>query len=266
MLFEMTPFVRNLLIVNAVIHFGGQLLGLQDVIWEYFALYPFASAHFLPFQVFTHLFLHADFWHLFGNMFTLLVFGPKLEQVWGARRFAFFYFFCGLGAALLHEGVDAWELGQIRKDATVYLQHPTPLGFTDFVKKHKSYYYESDDFYTLSNRFAETPDDPATLKETNQEVVTAYGELVNRRLLGASGAIFGVLMAFGLLFPRTILLLGFFFPIQARFLVLLFGGMELYRIFQQDAGDNVAHFAHLGGMLFAYLLIRIWKTRRDTFY
>ncbi len=264
--FQLTPFVRNLLIFNIVIYFGGQLLGLEQKIHQYFALYPFSSPQFLPFQLFTHMFLHAGLRHLLGNMLFLLIFGPKLEYLWGSRRFMIFYFICGIGAALLYSGVKTYEMIDLRNDTQVYLQKPTPMGFTNFVHDHLRSYYESEEFYNFSNEFELDPSN-STMQQSSKKLITeVYHHQLSVPMVGASGAIFGVLMAFGLLFPNTVPISFLFIPIPAKVIVWFFGVMELYRIWIDNPNDNVAHFAHLGGMLFAWIMIQIWKDRRDVFY
>jgi membrane associated rhomboid family serine protease len=269
MQFQLTPVVRNLIIINAVIFFGSLLTGMANTVYHTFALYSFLSPHFAVYQLVTHMFLHANFSHLLSNMLGLFFFGPLLERVWGSQRFLFFYFFCGLGAALLHSGIDYWEVSHMKNDAIAYQKAPTPDGFAEFFKQHRHDFYMSEEFYEYSNAFEKNANNPQIVEESKQQVLEAYrnrSENINAFTVGASGAIFGILMAFGLLFPNTEIFLYFLFPIKAKYFVALYGIWELVRGIRQEPGDSVAHFAHLGGMLFAYILIRYWGTKKNTFY
>ena len=156
------------------------------------------SFHF--WQPLTYMFMHANFEHIFFNMFAVLMFAPALEQQWGSRRFLLYYLVTGVGAAIVQELV--WFI-----------------------------------FYGPSAAGAVT--------------------------IGASGAVFGILLAFGLLFPDTKLFIFFIpIPIRARIFVIIYAVCELFLGVASFSGDNVAHFAHLGGMLFGYLLILLWR-RKD---
>ena len=177
--------------------------------------YMFASS-FHMWQPLTYMFLHANFSHLFFNMFAVWMFAPVIENEWGAKRFALYYFVCGLGAALIQELV--WMA----------------------MLSHMSVTY-----------------DPAALAH--------YAYFMNT--IGASGAVFGILFAFGWLYPDVPMFLLFIpIPIRARVFVIIYALIELFAGLGSAAGftaDNVAHFAHLGGMLFGWLLILYWKKRKE---
>ncbi|MBC8110435.1 MAG: rhomboid family intramembrane serine protease [Verrucomicrobia bacterium] len=262
---QLTPIVTYLLVANVVIFFAGQL-GLQPLFNQYLAAYSFLSPYFNPAQLFTYMFLHAGFMHLFSNMLGLFFFGPMLEQVWGGKRFAFFYFFCGVGAMLIQQGINYYEISKVKQDAAIYLQNPNPGDYTAFVNKYRPDIYVNDEFYNFSNQFEENPGDPQLIASTKKDVETIFQQKANNPTVGASGAIFGILMAFGLLFPNTEILLYFLFPIKAKYFVILYGLFELYSGVKANPGDNVAHFAHLGGMLFALILIWYWRGQRNRFY
>jgi membrane associated rhomboid family serine protease len=185
------------------------------------------------------MFLHADFWHLFFNMFALYMFGQVLEQVWGPKRFLIYYFVCGLGAAVTHETVIAFQYVHLAQALT-----PENL---QLVLNEGTTYLNQGKVFT----------DP------NMESLQI---LLNTPTIGASGAIFGVLLAFGVLFPNTQLMLLFPpIPIRAKYFVMIYGGIELYMAIKQP-GSSIAHAAHLGGMLFGYILIRIWRKTTNTLY
>ncbi|HAX94684.1 MAG TPA: hypothetical protein DCY25_12245 [Bacteroidales bacterium] len=235
------PVVKNLIIINVlllVITWTAQsVLGydLTSVLGLYFP----KSEMFRPVQILTHMFMHAGIWHLFFNMFALYMFGGILENVWGPKRFFIYYMVCGLGAALVHESVIA-------------------------VQYHKVINTISPDQLQLV-----LADGAAVLNEGKQYADVTMRNLqiiMNVPTVGASGAIFGVLLAFGVLFPNTQLMLLFPpIPIKAKYFVLGYGAIELYMAVTQP-GSNIAHAAHLGGMLFGYILIRYWRKTTKTLY
>jgi membrane associated rhomboid family serine protease len=259
--FNLTPMVRNLLLLNVVIF----ILQEQNLTFmAYLSLRPFQSDLFMPHQFLTYMFLHGSWGHLFSNMLGLFIFGPLLEQFWGTKRFLFFYLFTGVGAGFLHSGATYFEVNQIREATELYLQDPTPQKFVSYISKYASQLYNSN--FEFVNSFQENPTSPEYIKETKDFARQYYSQRSSVPTVGASGAIFGILMAFGLLFPNTEILLYFLFPIKAKYFVALYGLYEIYAGFQQAPGDSVAHFAHIGGMLFAYILIRYWGSQRNRFY
>ena len=257
-----TPTVRNLLILNILFYLvDSSVIDLTSR----FALRSLLSPDFMAYQFITYMFLHGSLGHLFSNMFGLFMFGPLLERMWGPKRFLFFYFFTGIGAGLLFSGIDYFENSQVRNAVEIFTQNPTPDGLVDFMSKHAKGIYESSlDFL---NKFEENPTNSVYIQDSINFVKTYYEHLINTPMVGASGAIFGILMAFGLLFPNTELFLLFVpFPIKAKYFVAFYGLYELYAGIQNAQSDNVAHFAHIGGMLFAYILLRYWGTQKTNFY
>ncbi len=210
------------------------------------------------------MFLHGGFSHLLGNMFALFIFGPLLEQFWGPKRFLFFYFFTGIGAGLLHSGINYFELYQMKEATEAYLLNPTPTKLVSYFSKHASELYQNN--YNFLNAFEENPTSAEYIQQSKDFVIRNYTSRLDIPTLGASGAVFGILMAFGLLFPNTEIYLYFLFPLKAKYFVALYGLYEVYAGFQRAPGDSVAHFAHIGGMLFAYILIRYWGSQRSKFY
>ncbi|WP_242927756.1 rhomboid family intramembrane serine protease [Pontibacter vulgaris] len=252
-MFNITPMVRNLLIINVVVFM------LQDRLFNSadFALYHFGSQNFMPVQLLTHMFLHGDWSHLFSNMFSLFIFGPLLERFWGGQRFLAFYLITGLGASVLYSGVRAYEIHQLRADTTQYIEAPTPMGYYNYMEEHYAGRFDKN----FAVEFQRNPDNEAYVSESKDAVRYVFNQVFNSPMLGASGAVFGILMAFGLLFPNLELFLLFLpIPIKAKYFVLMYGAYELYAGFNRVPGDNVAHFAHLGGMLFAYILVKMWQS------
>ena len=260
---NLTPVVKNLLIVNVVVLVIQQFLGFDFVDW--FGLrYIFADT-FRPYQFITHLFVHGSFWHLFGNMFALFIFGPMLERVWGSQRFLLFYLITGLGASVLYSAVNFYEIDQLEAAAEQVIENPSPDNFAELLLDHAEYAYPQ--LQGFVDQFYDNPNNSNFVSQSQQYASQLVERKENIPMVGASGAVFGILMAFGLLFPNTELFLLFFpFPIKAKYFVLFYGLYELWSGFERVPGDNVAHFAHLGGMLFAFILVKLWKDKRNVFY
>lgn len=238
---SLPPVVKNLIIINIlmlVITWTAQSVLGYDLT-SLLGLYFPGSEMFRPFQILTHMFMHAGIWHLFFNMFALYMFGGILENVWGPKRFFIYYMVCGLGAALVHESVIAIQYAKVMKAIS-----PDQLQLV-----------LADGAMVLSEgkQYAD-----ATMKDLQM--------ILNIPTVGASGAVFGILLAFGVLFPNTQLMLLFPpIPIKAKYFVIGYGAIELYMAVTQP-GSNIAHAAHLGGMLFGYLLIRYWRKTSKTLY
>ena len=211
------PAVKNIIIINVLMMIITALN--EQYMISHFALFYPTSPYFKPWQIITHMFMHGGFWHLFFNMYTLFIFGTVLERVWGTKKFLIFYFVTGLGAALMHTGVQFIE-------AQVYISKIT---------------------------------------ENSQQAMASYQALKLIPTVGASGAIYGVLMGYAMLFPDSVLSL--IFPpvsLKAKWFVIIFAVIELVTgVF--SIGGGIAHFAHLGGMLFGWLLILYWKKKRKMY-
>ena len=208
---------RNIIIINVLVMIMTSLNG--NMMYEKFALFYPTSPFFRWWQPVTHMFMHGGFWHLFFNMYTLYFSGRVLEERWGAKKFLIFYFVTGIGAALVHTGVEWIQMhhwmGQVAEGSMAAQAKIHALKMTPTV--------------------------------------------------GASGAIYGVLMGFAMLYPDAILSL--IFPpvsMKAKWFVLIFGGIELLTGIT-GVGGGIAHFAHLGGLIFGYLLIIYWKKKRTLY-
>ncbi len=259
-MFSLTPVVRVLLIINVLVFFI-----TNESIIQQFGLHSFLSEEFSPIQLLTHMFLHGGLGHIFSNMIGLVVFGPMLEQFWGPKRFAFFYFFCGIGASLLFSGINYYEMNSLYEAVRDYRVEPTPENFVGFFTQHGGSLY--DQLTGFIDKFDAQPKNRQLIDGSLQIVNRYYVDQVNQPMVGASGAIFGVIMGFGLLVPNTQLFLLFPpIPVKAKYLVIFYGAYELYSGVYQAQSDNVAHFAHIGGMLFAFILIKYWGSQRKTFY
>jgi membrane associated rhomboid family serine protease len=263
------PVVKNLLIINGLCFLANVVLadrGVVDLNTKLGLFYP-ESVYFQPYQLITHIFMHGSFMHLLSNMFSLWMFGSQLENYWGPKRFFIFYFVTALGAAALHLGVNAYEITQAKNLVAQFYANADYDGFLSLIQKD-SYLSNDDriiDFVSAWRKDPANPEFLAGAKEISDFLVVRK---MNIPVVGASGAVFGLLLGYGMLFPNTMLMLLFFpFPIKAKYFVLIFGAFELFQGFNSDPSDNVAHYAHLGGMLFGFILLKIWnKTDRKHFY
>lgn len=263
--FGITPIVQRLLLINVIVFALTYLLQNSIDLYRWLALYGMYSPEFIPFQFATYMFMHGGIMHIFGNMFGLYVFGPMLEHFLGSKKFLILYMVCGIGSGFLYWGVNSYEVHNIRQETVAYLSEPSPEAFADYVHSNNSRQYQS--YIDMIDHYGEHPDDVSLINQTKAEVQAIYAAQANFSLVGASGAIFGILMAFALLFPNTEMMLLFPpIPIKAKFLVGGYGLWELYKLYENRPSDNIAHFAHLAGMLFAFILIRYWKTNRNSFY
>ena len=208
------PVVKNLLIINVLMYLATITLTRFNIdLTDVLGLHFFKASDFRVYQIITYMFMHANFGHLFFNMFALWMFGNTLENIWGSKRFLLFYMVCGIGAGLCQELVQ-------------YIEYANSLAN-----------------YTTVN--------------VGGQIVPMSVYLNMMNTVGASGAIYGLLLAFGMMFPDSRIYLYFLFPIKAKWFVIGYAVIEL--ITGLTGADNVAHFAHLGGMLFGLLLILYWR-------
>ena len=268
------PVVKNIIIINVLMVLIQFVLGKQGInLGDYLGLHYWASPLFRWWQPFTHLFMHGDaydmnltFWHIFSNMFALWMFGRILENMWGPRRFLIFYFICGLGAAICHMGVLTFEFSTFHNDFLRFQHNPTFVEFAQFLHHHN---LDTDPAFNKFLIYWQANSQCADCAEVCIRGINQYYySMINVATVGASGAVFGVLFAFGYLFPNTELMLLFPpIPIKAKWVVGLYALFELTSGIQNSAGDNVAHFAHIGGMIFAFFVLKYWNSReRKHFY
>lgn len=256
----LTPVVRLILLLNVL-----AFVVTTNAVISRFGLHSFLSDDFNPVQLLTHMFLHGGLGHIFSNMLGLIVFAPMLERAWGPRRFVFFYLATGLGAAFLYLGVNYYEMSRLYAAVQEYRLDPTPGSFLAFVTERAGSAY--DVIEPFINKFEAQPTDSKNIQDSLRIVNGFWYDQVSEPMVGASGAVFGIIMAFGLLFPNTELFLLFPpIPIKAKYLVIFYGAYELYSGVYRAQSDNVAHFAHIGGMLFAFILVKYWGSQRKTFY
>ncbi|HOS85008.1 MAG TPA: rhomboid family intramembrane serine protease [Bacteroidales bacterium] len=233
------PVVKNLLFLNVGVFIVGFILQMmyQYDISDALGLHYIGSKGFKPIQFVSYMFLHANLEHIFFNMFALWMFGNVLENFWGPKRFFTYYMATGIGAGIIQMIVAYIRIQSIQSQVPADVLEVIYTEGVDILRQNKNFI---DPLYAELNA------------------------IVNVSTVGASGAVFGLLMAFGILFPNSYIYLFFALPIKAKWFVLGYGVLELFSGIRNTPGDNVAHFAHLGGMVFGYILIQYWR-RKGTY-
>ena len=240
--FSILPVVvKNLLIINGLFFLAS--IALDNIfridLGRYLGLHYFQSELFYPHQLLTYMFMHGGFGHILFNMFALWMFGSTIENQWGGKRFLIYYLITGIGAGLVQEVVYAVRIHQIASQLSPEL--------VEVVKNEGLALWQQGMNY--------------------RGLMGNLNALFNVGTVGASGSVFGILLAFGMMFPNALVYLYFFFPIRAKWVVIGYGVIELWLGIANRSGDNVAHFAHLGGMLFGLILILLWKKKdRNNFF
>lgn len=238
------PVVKNIIVINVLFWLASLKFPFLD---NYLGMHYWASSEFNIFQLVSYLFMHADFNHLFFNMFAVFMFGVVIERVWGSKRFLLYYLVTGIGAAIVQQIVWAIEY-QSLISALMSGNVEQLIGQENTLRRFFNYHsielLSALDMNQMGNKIANS-------------LVT----------IGASGAVFGILLAFGWLFPEARLMMIFIpIPIKARIFVALYAIAELFLGVAKLSNDNVAHFAHLGGMIFGAILILYWKKKGKLFY
>lgn len=239
--FSIPEITKNIIIINVLLFLGKMAANSQGIdLDRHLAMFYPGSVDFRPWQVVSHIFMHGNFTHLLFNMLGVWMFGARLEQIWGAKRFLQFYFFSALGAFLLHFGI-------------VYLQIQQALPYVD-----------STQLQMVINEGADLLRSSRNYTDPN---LAALNYNYNVPVLGASGALFGILVGFAMYWPNTELYIMFLpIPIKAKYAVI---GYAAFELFSGISGflPGIAHFAHLGGALFGFLLVKYWnKNNRSTLY
>lgn len=235
---RLTDVIKHLIIINVIFFLATQTLG--DQMYQWFSLWFPENENFQLWQLVSHMFMHGGFMHIAFNMYALYAFGTPLEQTWGKNKFLFFYFSAGIGAALIHTGVNYFYFNQ-GLDAIVN-SGVSKEQVMSIIAEGKY----MPDWYNVAS------------KSTIDNFLGAY----NTPAVGASGAIYGVLVAFGMMFPNAELMMIFLpIPIKAKYFIPvligidLFSGLTGYSLF----GGGIAHFAHIGGAIFGFIMMWYWK-------
>lgn len=277
------PIVKNLLIINGIMFLATIVLkanfhiNLNDVL----GLHWVQSQDFEWYQIITYMFMHGSFGHIFFNMFAVWMFGNAIENTWGSKRFLTYYVITGIGAAVLHYFIMyAVDIAPTIKLIDTFLKDPGQSTLKALIAEHQfqfnsNFHPEMDRLFQQSEPALNAVIQGSTSKEQLEQAYTFVADYRRHFLnlpvvVGASGSLFGLLLAFGMMFPNTRLFLIFLpIPIKAKYFVIGYGVLELFSGLRNNPGDNVAHFAHLGGMLFGFLLIMYWRKFAkddDSFY
>ncbi len=230
--------VKHLVIINIIFFVATTTFGNQ--MYQWFSLWFPKNENFELWQIVSHMFMHGGFMHILFNMYALWAFGSPLEQIWGKNKFFFFYFSAGLGAALIHTGVNYYYFNEgIQALMSAGISENEIFSLLEQGKFNRAWYSVVD-----------------------PEVIDNFLSAYITPAVGASGAIYGILVAFGMMFPNAELFLIFFpIPIKAKYFIPilialdLFSGVTGYSIF----GSGIAHFAHVGGALFGFIMMWYWK-------
>ena len=253
----MTPVVKQLLIINVLVFILSQAMPQNH---ETLSLFYFESEKFRFWQPFTHMFMHApmpNLMHILFNMFALVSFGSALEHYWGGKKFLFFYIVCGLGAALVQTGMNYYEIHQVINELGLSAQDMQVIFDTPLSNVFNSGGQSTGKVSQILNNVNCT-------QSQFDKLSLIYGSCV-----GASGAIYGLLVAFAYMFPMAELMMMFIpVPIKAKFFVPIIVGLDLFSgvtgfsIF--SGGGNIAHFAHIGGALSGFILMMLWRKNKFT--
>jgi membrane associated rhomboid family serine protease len=239
-------------------------------VFSHMHLYSVRSRLFFPTQFITYMFLHANFGHLFFNMFGLFMFGRVLETLWGSKKMILFYLVTGIGAALVNALIDYVQTARMISMADSFLSSPSYQLFSDFIDKYvgKRYGDFHKEVITFMQGWFYEPDNASYIPQA-REIIHSFidGKVTYSSTIGASGAIFGLLAAFAMMFPDVELMLIFLpVPIKAKYFVPVYAIIELVFGVAGFEWDNVAHFAHLGGALVGFLLVKYWKRNQFNIY
>ena len=236
MLNNLPQVTKNLLILNILFFAASWFLGAQDInLISKFGAHYVNSPLFEPFQVVTHFFMHANFIHIFFNMWIFIMLGGYLEKIWGPKRFFIFYILCALGAFALFNVIGVCEIEALK---------------TQIIDQGHS--------IREINRLESF---------TNNELINQYLVMINTPMVGASGAIFGVMAAFAILFPNTEFRLYFAIPIKAKWFVGAYFLFEVYQSYLNESGDSTAHLAHAGGAVVGAIIVLFWRKKdRNNFW
>jgi membrane associated rhomboid family serine protease len=263
------PVVKNIIIINVLLFLATEIsmsFYHTDFMYRHLALFSFKSPLFEPHQLITHMFMHANLGHIFFNMFGVFMFGRILEQIWGSKKMLIFYTVTGLGAAFIHLTVNYIQMDHLLNMATAFNNTPSYQLFNDIVNKYSVGGMDNNITNFMQQWFFK-PDDPSFVPLAKGYIQDIIGNNLMVPTIGASGAVFGLLIAFAMMFPDVELMLIFLpIPIKAKYFVPFYAFVELVFGVAGFRWDNVAHFAHLGGALFGFLLVLYWKRKQFKIY
>lgn len=277
--FKLLPdVVKNLLIINFIFFLSTQVvfmkfgLDLNDLL----GLHYFESEKFRIYQFVTYMFMHGSWGHLFMNMLALWMFGSAVENIWGSKRFLNYYLLCGLGAAVAHYAIVFYEMQPAMAFINDYIANPHIDKLQSLVNSEAFQKFTSEELAANYNAFSREFNnlyvtEPAKALELSVQYMSQFkADVLNApNVVGASGAVMGLLLAYGMIFPNSLIYVYFVLPIKAKYFVIIYGIAELFYGIAIP-GDNVAHFAHVGGLITGFIIIQIWRNKnrryRNDFY
>jgi membrane associated rhomboid family serine protease len=242
------PVTKNILILNILFYITTLVLAGKGIdLIQLLGAHYVNSPLFEPYQIVTYFFMHSkDFFHILFNMLMLVMFGAHLERIWGPKRFFIFYIASAIGAFALYNIIGVYQIIQLKEQLT-------QLGY-DLTSINQ---------IIANNELSQIP----LLHPDDTNILSEYLSKSIIPMVGASGAIYGIMAGFAYLFPNTELMLLFPpIPVKAKWLISVYFVIELYSSFQNYQGDNVAHLAHVGGGITGFILVFIWNKNRSTFY
>ena len=249
--------VKNLLIINVIMYLATLVLRQQGIdLIDLLGLHYFASEKFKVYQIFTYMFLHdsGSIMHILLNMLALYMFGSAVENVWGGKKFLKFYLLTGLGAAVAHYAIVYFQLNPEISFFNSYINANSTEEMTSLLTNEAfKYPYSTQFFEFIKSNNLSTSESISYASQIRTQLLNAPV------IIGASGAVYGVLLGYGMLFPNSLLYLFFAIPVKAKYVVVLYGIIELFSGI--SGGGNVAHFAHLGGLLTGIVIILIWRNK-----
>lgn len=255
MLNNIPQVTKNLLILNVLVFILTLILGSKGVdLNQILSTHAIGSPLFQPYQVVTHMFAHAGFFHILMNMWLFVMLGGYLERLWGPKRFFIFFLLCGFGAFLLQNAISVYQLFDLKAKIAA---SGIDVSTINYYITHSSSIPESlSEINNIGN-----------INESQARLIIDYVMQSNSSMLGASGAVFGVLAAFAILFPNQEFMLYFAIPVKAKFLVGAYFIYEVYQAFQNNPNDQVAHLAHVGGAIVGAIIVLYWRKKdRANFY
>ena len=237
---NVTETVKHLLIINVIFFFA--TISIRDKVYDWFALHYFTNPKFQPWQIISHMFMHGDIAHIFFNMFGLWMFGTPLEQMWGKNKFIFFYLSTGIGAAFLQMLLYNFQINNLNE-----ILYSFGLNNDQINTFYQTRYLPSSVIEIVNSR---------DLTSTFSTALSSFNSI----MVGASGALYGVLVAFAMLFPNAQLMLLFPpIPVKAKILVPILILGDLFFGFTSYSIGPIAHFAHLGGAITGLIMMWYWK-------
>lgn len=253
------PVTKNLLLLNVAMflltlffEYQGQGIDLGSLLGAHY----FGTPLFEPYQLVSHFFMHGGFFHILMNMYILVMFGSFLERLWGAKRYFILYVASALGAVLLYNSVGFFQILELKET----IHNSNAIAALNGLLRETGGHITDADLMGIAQRYG-------IATQTQYNALGDYAIKSIVPMVGASGAIFGLLAAFAILFPNTELMLLFPpIPIKAKWLIGGYFVFEVYSSFQNNAGDNVAHLAHVGGAIVGAILVLIWRRTGKNFY